>query len=280
VTGTAGVTGAGEVQYGGHGGETFTTVPGPATRRWWPVTAEVAVLDTGSVAPRPGVVDGLTVRPTFGPDTGLDLLEQAVLECRPGPCGPIEVGEVEEVLYVASGQGTCTVRGAEHPLEPGCGIYLPRTASLALRTDAAEPLRLVAVRLLDPAPGPPVAPQVTRMHEHEAQSATAARTFRILAGPETGLRSATHFVGEIPPGRAPEHFHTYDEVLYVLEGTGMLHAGRLDAPLGPGTALQLPAKAVHCLENTGTGPLRIVAALRPAGSPATAFYPDGTPASA
>jgi mannose-6-phosphate isomerase-like protein (cupin superfamily) len=241
------------------------------------MTAEVAVLDTGLIDPRPGVVEGLTARPTFGPDTGMELLEQAVLECRPGPCGPIEVGEVEEVLYVASGRGACTVRGTEHPLEVGCGIYLPRAGSLTLRADGPEPLRLVAVRLLDPAPGPPVAARVTRTEERDAQAAGADRTFRVLAGLEAGVRSATHFVGEIPPGRAPDHFHTYDEVLYVLEGAGTLHAAGLDAPLAAGSALQLPAKAVHCLENTGTTPLRIVAVLRPAGSPAAAFAPDGTP---
>jgi hypothetical protein len=35
---------------------------------------------------------------------------------------------------------------------------------------------------------------------------------------------------------------------------------------------------VHCLENLGTDTMRVVAVFRPAGSPAAAFYPDGTPA--
>jgi hypothetical protein len=37
---------------------------------------------------------------------------------------------------------------------------------------------------------------------------------------------------------------------------------------------------VHCLENTGAEVMRVVAVFRPAGSPAAAYYPDGTPASA
>jgi oxalate decarboxylase/phosphoglucose isomerase-like protein (cupin superfamily) len=45
-----------------------------------------------------------------------------------------------------------------------------------------------------------------------------------------------------------------------------------------GSCIQLPARTVHCLSNAGTEPMRIVAAFRPAGSPAAAFYPDGTPA--
>jgi hypothetical protein len=35
---------------------------------------------------------------------------------------------------------------------------------------------------------------------------------------------------------------------------------------------------VHCLENTGDSLMRVVGVFRPAGSPAAAYYPDGTPA--
>jgi hypothetical protein len=34
------------------------------------------------------------------------------------------------------------------------------------------------------------------------------------------------------------------------------------------------------LENTGDALMRVVAVFRPAGSPAAAYYPDGTPAHA
>jgi len=30
----------------------------------------------------------------------------------------------------------------------------------------------------------------------------------------------TQFIGFIPPGRAPDHFHRYDEVIYILAGEG------------------------------------------------------------
>ncbi len=108
----------------------------------------------------------------------------------------------------------------------------------------------------------------------------AQREFRIVADPTTGLRSATHFVGYIPIGRAPDHFHTYDEVIHVLDGEGVMHVGGEERPLGPGTAIELPARTVHCLENTGDRVMRVVAVFRPAGSPAAAYYPDGTPAHA
>jgi quercetin dioxygenase-like cupin family protein len=110
------------------------------------------------------------------------------------------------------------------------------------------------------------------------EPATGAREFRILADPAAGLRTATHFVGYIPVGRAPDHFHYYDEVIHVLDGEGVMHAGALERPLSAGSSIQLPAQVVHCLENTGDAPMRVVAVFRPAGSPAAAFYPDGTPA--
>ena len=42
--------------------------------------------------------------------------------------------------------------------------------------------------------------------------------------------------------------------------------------------MHLPARLVHCLANTGADELRLLGVFRPAGSPAEAYYPDGTPA--
>jgi hypothetical protein len=42
--------------------------------------------------------------------------------------------------------------------------------------------------------------------------------------------------------------------------------------------VHLPARLVHCLANTGVSELRLLGVFRPAGSPAEAYYPDGTPA--
>ena len=117
-----------------------------------------------------------------------------------------------------------------------------------------------------------------RLADQEAQDATTDRSFRIVADPDTGLRSATHFVGYIPTARAPEHFHTYDEVIYILDGEGAFHVGGTTRPLGAGSCIELPARTVHCLENTGRDVMRLVAVFRPPGSPAAAYYPDGTPA--
>src|SRR5207248_3176087 len=60
---------------------------------------------------------------------------------------------------------------------------------------------------------------------------TGDRQFRVLFAPGQGCAAATQFVGEIPPGRAPFHSHTYDEVVLVLAGEGVLHVGDEDRPL-------------------------------------------------
>ena len=42
--------------------------------------------------------------------------------------------------------------------------------------------------------------------------------------------------------------------------------------------MHLPARLVHCLENVGPGEMLVLGVFRPAGSPAEAYYPDGTAA--
>jgi mannose-6-phosphate isomerase-like protein (cupin superfamily) len=58
----------------------------------------------------------------------------------------------------------------------------------------------------------------------------------------------------------------------------VLHVGGEEAPLHPGACVHLPARVVHSLENLGDSELSLLGVFRPAGSPAEAYYPDGTPA--
>ena len=97
---------------------------------------------------------------------------------------------------------------------------------------------------------------------------TGDRRFRVLFGPGRGCEVATQFVGEIPPGRAPEHSHPYDELVLILDGAGVLHSGGRSRPLCPGTGAHLPPGQPHCLENTGPGGMRVLGVFHPADSPA------------
>jgi mannose-6-phosphate isomerase-like protein (cupin superfamily) len=240
-------------------------------------------------------------------DDGLKGLEQTVLECAPGTTTARATGEAEEVLFVVAGHGELRLGGGErHTLEPDTGINLGPGQEYEVRNDTSDPMRMVSVQIRGAAPrgerGEPgdhgdhrdqgaaggvgeargadgtARTVVRRLADQEAQEATTDRSFRIVADPSTGLRSATHFVGYVPTVRAPDHFHTYDEVIYVLEGEGAFHVGGTSRPIGAGSCIELPARTVHCLENTGTAPMRLVAVFRPPGSPAAAYYPDGTPA--
>ena len=207
----------------------------------------------------------------------MGTLEQTVLECEPATALARETGSAEEVLFVLDGSGTLTLDGRDYKLEPESGAYLAPGEHYEL----SGSLKAVAVRIREPEPADESTRAVVRrLAEQEAQAATGEREFRIVADPTTGLRSATHFVGYIPVGRAPDHFHTYDEVIHVLDGEGVMHVEGDERQLGPGTAIELPARTVHCLENTGDRVMRVVAVFRPAGSPAAAYYPDGTPAHA
>jgi len=270
------------------------------------VTVNACVVDANA-APASERLDGdpLEVRPTLGRGTGFAALQQRVLECGPGRSGPIATGDREEVMFVLEGAGTLVVDGAAHELEPESGAHLAPGERYELRNAGPGTLRIISVQIPEPAPGDTVAQRelaaqaahhattqrelaaqtastqrevVRKVADQAAQPATTEREFRIVADPSTGLRSATHFVGYVPAARAPGHFHAYDEVIYVLDGEGVLHVDGVAHPLAPGSCVQLPARTVHCLQNTGADVLRLVAVFRPAGSPAAAYYPDGTPA--
>jgi quercetin dioxygenase-like cupin family protein len=237
--------------------------------------------------------DRVTACSLLGPDTGFAALAQTLLACAPGRALARGTGDCEEVLFVLSGEGVLRAGGEAHALAPESGAYLAPGESYELEAHGPEPLRLVAVTVPHPEAGGTSssrqfgasrtanglgASRVHRLADQERAAATTEREFRIVADPDSGLRSATHFVGYIPTLRAPEHFHTYDEVIYVLDGEGVMHVDGSDRDLTAGSSIQLPARTVHCLENTGDSVMRIVAVFRPAGSPAAAYYPDGTPA--
>ncbi len=212
----------------------------------------------------------------------VETLEQEVLECAPGGSLRRQTDAADEVLFVVDGSGALDLDGTAHPLQAEDGAHLAPGEEYELRNTGTGPLRVVAVRISDPEPSeiPGRQAVVRRLSEQQAHNASAAREFRIVADPSTGLASATHFVGYIPTERAPDHFHTYNEVIYVLDGEGVLHAGGSERELAPGAGISLAARTVHCLENTGDRVMRVVAVFRPAGSPAAAYYPDGTPAHA
>ena len=177
----------------------------------------------------------------------------------------------DEVVYVLSGSGRATVDGREHALGPGTALFVARGTPWSVDGDA----RAVSVLVHDPGPAGATHAFVD-LNAVEEGHATGGRAFLLGATPAVGCESVTQFIGLVPPGRAPDHFHRYDEVIYILEGEGVLEIGGEQERIGPGTCIHLPRTLVHCLANTGDDELRLLGVFTPAGSPAEAYYPDGT----
>jgi mannose-6-phosphate isomerase-like protein (cupin superfamily) len=77
-------------------------------------------------------------------------------------------------------------------------------------------------------------------------------------------------VSEIPPVKTlPPTPFALDEVVYVVEGEGVLHLGGASTPIAAGSCIHLPPLEEHCLENTGERPLRVLGVFHPSGDPAS-----------
>jgi mannose-6-phosphate isomerase-like protein (cupin superfamily) len=216
-------------------------------------------------------VDGTaSVRVTIDARAGSERLEQRVVRFAPGRSRLAGVTGQQELLYVVSGNGAFYLNGHEHPLEPGTGIYV--SAGDRYEVENPGPDELLAVSVLAPSSGS-AAPAADRRTvgygDQPPLPAGADREFRYLVTQEVGCLDVTRFVGTIPPGRAPDHSHVYDEVVYVIEGEGTLHIDGRQTPISAGTCIHLPPLVEHCLENTGTVPMRVLGVFHPSGDPAS-----------
>ena len=79
-----------------------------------------------------------------------------------------------------------------------------------------------------------------------------------------------------PAGKAPWHYHLYDEIVWVPEGPGRLHIGDDADELGPGSAFRLRPRQVHIVENASADhELTIIGIFTPPGArPPRTSTPD------
>ena len=231
---------------------------------------------------RPRSVPGLRVWARAGRASGAKAISLRVMEFAPGFSAGLRNPDADEVLYVLEGEATAHVDGWPYAVGPETGIYLRPGACLTVDNPGPRPLTLLGARCPDPgdapasgepcpalagdAPRPSPSP-VVRLRDRPSQ-ATGDRSYQVLVDGSIGCDAVTQFVGTIPPGRAPDHFHHYEEVLCVLEGRGRMWAGRSRTAIGRGSCVFLPRRQVHCVENLGPGPLRLLGVFYPAGSPA------------
>ena len=214
-------------------------------------------------------IGDVLVRTLLDTGRGGDGLVRREVEVPPGSAVEAAAGPGGELWYVIDGTGGLAPgTGPAAVLRPDTAVWLPPGARYRL-TAAAGILTMDSVTLPAGAgiPGEAGVPRLAQL-EDCAVEVTGDRKFRVLFGPGNGCEAATQFLGEIPPGRAPLHSHTYDEVVLVLEGEGVLHAGPAEHPISLGTCIHLPPGQQHCLENTGQSTLRVLGVFHPGGSPA------------
>jgi mannose-6-phosphate isomerase-like protein (cupin superfamily) len=210
--------------------------------------------------------------------TGEAGLVRALVEVPPGGRHTGAATAGGELWFVIEGSGRLDLDGAPGPdLVPDRGLWIPARVTYQLSCHAPGGLRVDIVALpgasSSPANGNAAAecsasaPLSRDLGDCPAET-TGDRKFRVLFGPGRDCAAATQFVGEIPPGRAPDHSHPYDEVVLVLQGAGVAHIGPADQELTSGTCLHLPPGMPHCLENSGPHPMRVLGVFHPADSPA------------
>jgi mannose-6-phosphate isomerase-like protein (cupin superfamily) len=230
--------------------------------------------------PAVSTATGACVQVLLDTGTGGPGLVRRMVTVPPGSRFTGAAGAAGELWFVIDGTAGLSLDGEHHAeLRPDRGLWMPPGAvyQVDAREEAGE-LRLDVVML-------PAAVGKAKATDREAAIArsrdltecevetTGDREFRVLFGPDRGCSVATQFVGEIPPGRAPDHSHPYDEVVLILQGSGLAHIGGATHDLAPGSCLHLPPGLEHCLENTGTETLRVLGVFHPADSPAAKLDP-------
>ena len=180
----------------------------------------------------------------------------------------------DELLFVFGGGGSLD----DEPVGPGSAVFLAagESATLTAGSEGLSALRACIGADVDlHAPMGPRA-RVVSVDEVEPGKATGSRSFQVLFGPHNGSTRGTMFVGYIPPGAAPWHYHLYEEIVWIWEGSGRSHLAAGVEELAEGSAFYLSPREVHIVENLSNDrELAVVGIFTPAGTPSAAYLmPD------
>jgi uncharacterized cupin superfamily protein len=228
-------------------------------------------------APATAPADGVSAYALAPPEAGSELtLEGLRLEAEVS--FPLAHGEHDTLMHVFEGSGTLSLDGALHPLADGTAALVVAGERALLRA-GAEGLALVRITVgADVDLHAPMGPRdvIQHLDAVEPGRATGSRSFQVLFDARNGSTRATLFVGHVPPGRAPWHYHLYDEICWIVSGEGRLHVGETVEPLEPGSTFRLHAREAHIVENTqAERELSILGVFAPAGSPSAAYLQPG-----
>ena len=216
--------------------------------------------------------DTVSSRTTIDHSVGAERLEQRLLTFSPGTSPQRDNSDRDEIAYVVSGRGSLILDGESHDLYPDLGVYVRSGETYQIKNEGDDDLVMLSVTAPPPEEIPAERQVTVDIADQPVIPAGKDREFKFVINPDAGCMEVTQFVGWIPPGRAPTHYHLYDEVMYILDGEGVLHLeGHPDTPISTGTCIHLPPPVEHCVENTGDRPLRVLGVFHPAGSAAEAY---------
>jgi mannose-6-phosphate isomerase-like protein (cupin superfamily) len=219
--------------------------------------------------------DTASVRIAFDAANGCERLEQRVIRFGPGRSTDRTLEGQQEVLFVVAGRGQLHLDGGTHPLEPEMAVFIAPGETYAVENTGQEDLHVLSVLAPEDREAASGERKVTvRFADQPELDASSERTFRYLVNEDAGCFDVTQFMGIVQPSKAPFHSHSYDEVGYIVSGEGTAHVGGRSIPLQAGSCFHLPPDELHCIENSGSGPMRILGVFHPAGSPANRSYPD------
>lgn len=251
----------------------------------------------------PFVSGPLRIWNQIGVATGAQAISLRVMEFGPGLSPAIRNGNCDEVLYVVGPEAGASenevspthvsrsinllIDGRKEEVTRDTGIYIRPHQIFAIDNPGPDSIVVMSSQCPDSAREPQfIDPKTVSSESSRSEraplvrladrppQATADRWYRVLVDDEVGSTQVTQFVGSIPRGRAPDHFHQYEEVLFILRGEGRMWAGETSAPIGAGSCIFLPKRQDHCVENTGQGELRLLGVFYPAGSPSVRYETD------
>jgi quercetin dioxygenase-like cupin family protein len=186
--------------------------------------------------------------------------------------------ECDSLLFTFAGSGSITLGSETFPLAAGTAGLVLAGEEAQLQAESAVLAVICATIGSESDRHAPIGPRelVAALDNARSEKATGARSFQILFGPHNGSTRATLFAGYIPPGKAPWHYHLYDEIVWVPDGPGRLHIGDSTEELGPGSTFRLRPRQVHIVENlSASAEMTVIGIFTPAGSPSAAYLtPD------
>jgi len=194
-------------------------------------------------------------------------------EIYPGKTSTHHTHPWEHEVYILKGSGTLVCDGTEYPVREGDAIFIPEGVDhYTLNNGGQGVMRRIEINpLIAAQSGGPGA--VSSIRERQGQDAVPViRNYRDLNA-ATGSRilntrdGVPHYVmlynGTMAPGAVSHpdgggHAHSWEHVVYILEGHGTLFCDGKDYTVAEGDAVLVPPHAFHQWRNTSDLPLKRV----------------------